>query len=68
MNTDNIELGKKLWLKELIRVRGLKQYEVAKLISVDESLISKHINGARELSEENKEKVAKILGVKKEYI
>jgi len=64
----NTELGKKLWLKELIRRRGFRQYEIARLISVDESLISKHITGARELNDENKEKVAKILNVKKEDI
>lgn len=64
----NIELGKNLYLKNLIKRKGFREYEIARLIGVDESLISKHITGARELNEERKEKIAKILNVKKEDI
>ena len=64
----NTELGKNLFLKELIKRRGFRQYEIARLIGIDESLISKHITGARELNNERKERIAKILNVGKEDI
>jgi len=64
----NIELGKNLFLKELIKRRGFRQYEIARLLGVHESLLSKYVIGARKLNEERKEKLAKILNVKKEDI
>ena len=63
-----MELEKKLWLKDLIRKKGFRQYEVARLMGIHECLISRHIIGARDLSDKNKEKLARILNVKKEDI
>ena len=59
-------LKKNIKLKLICIEKGVKQYELARFLGIDESLISKHINGARELSEENKNKVAEFLKVKKE--
>lgn len=64
----SIELGKKLWLQELIKRKGFRQYEIAKLLGINESLFSKYVIGAREINEERKEKLAKILNVKKEDV
>jgi len=63
-----MELEKNLYLKELIKRRGFRQYEIAKLIGVHDSLISKYILNGQGLSDERKEKLAKILNVKKEDI
>ena len=63
-----MELGKNLFLKDLIKRKGFRQYEIAKLIGVHDSLISKYILNGQGLKDERKEKLAKILNVRKEDI
>jgi plasmid maintenance system antidote protein VapI len=64
----NLEIKRNYQLKEMIKRKGWRQYEIAKIAGFDEALLSRHINGSRELTDENKEKLAKILEVKKEDI
>lgn len=68
MSNENTELEKRLFLKELILRRGYRQYEVARKIGMNETLLSRYIIGARGLSDERKEKIAKLLNVRKEDI
>lgn len=63
-----IEIKRNYNLKKILKEKGIKQYELARAVGIDESLISRHIIGARELQNETKEKIANILGVKKEEI
>ncbi len=63
-----LEIKRNINLKKILIDRGIKQYEIANVLGIDESLISKHINGARELREEIKEKLAKLINIKKEDI
>ncbi len=59
---------KNLFLKELILRRGYRQYEVARMAGIPETILSRYIIGARDLSDERKQKLAEILGVEKEDI
>ena len=61
-------LKKNIKLKVACIEKRIKQYELARLLGIDESLISKHINGVRELSEENINKAAEFLKVNKKSI
>ena len=61
-------LKKNIRLKVACIEKGIKQYELARFLGIDESLISKHINGIRELSEENINKATEFLRVNKENI
>lgn len=64
----NLEIKRNYLLKEMIKRKGWRQYEIAKMAGFDEALLFRHINGSRELTEENKEKLAEILKIKKEDI
>ncbi len=59
---------KNLFLKELILRRGYRQYEVANMVGMHPTLLSDYIIGARDISDERKEKLAEVLGVAKEDI
>ncbi|MDD5601321.1 MAG: helix-turn-helix transcriptional regulator [Actinomycetota bacterium] len=59
---------KNLFLKELIMRRGYRQYEVARMAGIHPTLLSDYIIGARDISDERKQKLAEILGVDKEDI
>ena len=61
-------MSKNLFLKELIFRRGYRQYEVARMAGIPENILSRYIIGARDLSDDRKQKLAEVLGVAKDDI
>ena len=52
---------RKLQLQEFIKKSGFKQYDIANILNISESLISRYVSGDRTLSEREEEKISKIL-------
>ena len=63
-----IEIKRNMNLKKLIKQAGVKQYEVAATLGIDESLLSKYIWGARKMPEDAINKLAELLEVNKSEI
>jgi transcriptional regulator with XRE-family HTH domain len=54
-----VEINFRLW--QAIKEKGYKQKDFAKLIGVDNSVVSRVVNGRMNLSDEEKERWAKAL-------
>jgi len=55
-------------IREILKARGLKQEDLQKMTGIDQSTLSKIINGKKEITLTTAKKISSALGYSIEYI